>query len=168
MNNLYQINDLVLYSNHGICKINSITEKTFTDEPKKYYELLPLKDLKLQIHIPVDSDKIQLIDLMNEQEALKLVESFKHETAITLERNFMTSAPFIAIISSTDRQKMVQYIISLMNKKASLDEGKKLPVQENKALQQLQGILYNEIAFALKKTYEDVSLLVDDAIAVNS
>lgn len=162
---MYQINDLVLYSTHGICKINNITEKTFTDEPMQYYELVPLKDLKLQIHIPVGSKKLQMIDLMNEDQALELIANFREAQIVELDRNYFTSQQYSTIISNSQREQMVGLIYTIKSKKQLLAaENKKLPIIEIKALTHLEGVLYNELTYALKTSYDKVEQMVEEAM----
>ena len=164
---MYKIDDLVLYSTHGICKVTNISDKNFSDEIKSYYELRPLKDIKLQINIPVGSTKIQLFDLMNEKEARALIESFKKAEKMTFEKNYFLSAQFNKMIADADRTRAVSTIYSLLlRKKQVVAEGKKLPNQEIKALATLQGILYNELALALKKPYEEIVSMIEENIKI--
>ena len=154
---MHKINDLVLYSTHGLCKIHDITEKTFSDETKAYYELRPLRDLKLQIHIPVGSTKIQMMDLLNEKQANAIIDSFEHATYQTFEKNYFVNHDFNEMISTANREKMVTVIYSLMIRKDQVvKDGKKLPIQETKALANLQGILFNELAIVTNRSYEDI------------
>ena len=162
---MYQINDLVLYSTHGICKINNITEKTFTDEPKQYYELVPLRDMRLQIHIPVGSTKIQMIDLMDEKQAHELILKFKNVKAKELDRNYFTSEKYSTIISNSHREEMVELIYTIKTKKLALEaENKRLPIIETKALLHLESVLYNELTYAMNSTYEKIEQMVEEAI----
>ena len=164
---MYKINDLVLYSTHGICKVTDITDKNFADEIKSYYELRPLKNLNLQIHIPVGSTKIQMFDLMNEKEALTLTDSFKNAEKVTFEKNYFLSREFNKMIAEADRSKAVSTIYSLLlRKKILLLEGKKLTIQESKALATLQGILYNEVALALNKSYDEIEAIIEENISL--
>lgn len=46
---MFNIGDVVIYSAHGISKIDNICEKTFSNVTKTYYELHPLKQANLMI-----------------------------------------------------------------------------------------------------------------------
>ena len=71
------------------------------------------------------------------------------------------------MIAEADRPRTVSTIYSLLlRKKQVTTDGKKLPIQESKALLNLQGILYNELAFALKKSYAEVEAMIEENIAV--
>ena len=162
---MYKINDLVLYSTHGICKVTDITDKNFSDEIKSYYELRPLRDIKLQINIPVGSTKLQMFDLMNEKEAVTVIDSFKRAEKVIFEKNYFLSPGFNKMIADADRSKAVSTIYSLLlRKKQLLSEGKKVTIQESKALATLQGIIYNELGLALKKSYEEIESMIEENI----
>ena len=164
---MYKINDLVLYSTHGICKVTDITDKNFSDEIKSYYELRTLRDIKLQINIPVGSTKLQMFDLMNEKEAVTVIDSFKRAEKVTFEKNYFLSPSFNKMIADADRSKAVSTIYSLLlRKKQLLSEGKKVTIQESKALATLQGIIYNELALALKNSYEEIEAMIEENISL--
>ena len=73
---MYNVGDLVVYSSHGICRVDDICEKTLLGETKKYYELHPVEDDNLKISVPVDNDKVTMLELLN-KEAEEILESFK-------------------------------------------------------------------------------------------
>lgn len=168
MKALYNIDDLVLYGTHGICKITDITEKDYSNEMKLYYELRPLNDLKLQINLPVDSPSLQMYDLVNKEEALNILKSFNDVETITFDKNFFTSNSYNTVIKEANRSKVVSIISNILKRKYSLmKDGKKLPLQESKALQQLQGIFYNELAIALGKTYDEIADKIEENTAIS-
>ncbi|MEH7306801.1 CarD family transcriptional regulator [Neobacillus drentensis] len=56
---MFNNGDLVIYSAHGICKIDDICEKTIAGMTKTYYELHPLDhNHQLTISVPVLKDFI--------------------------------------------------------------------------------------------------------------
>ncbi|RKJ42369.1 CarD family transcriptional regulator, partial [Butyricicoccus sp. 1XD8-22] len=66
---MYNIGDLIIYSSHGICEIDDITEKTFSEETKTYYVMHPLNNQQLVIHIPINSKKLNLSDVVDKKTA---------------------------------------------------------------------------------------------------
>ena len=80
---------------------------------------------------------------------------------MTFEKNYFVSDGYNKMISEADCTKAVATIYSLLVRKVQfVAEGKKMPVEESKALVNLQVILYNELALALKKSYDDVEALI--------
>ena len=43
---MYNIGDLIIYSSHGICRIDDICEKEYYGVAKNYYVLHPMEDYK--------------------------------------------------------------------------------------------------------------------------
>lgn len=65
---MYNIGDLVIYSAHGICKINDICDKTVAGITKSYYVLHPMDNKHhLTISIPVNNDKVAILDLIQKE-----------------------------------------------------------------------------------------------------
>ena len=55
---MFTIGDTIIYSVHGLCQIDDICEKTYSDVTRNYYVLHPLSQTNLTISVPVDSDKV--------------------------------------------------------------------------------------------------------------
>ncbi|NCU16819.1 CarD family transcriptional regulator [Pallidibacillus pasinlerensis] len=52
---MFKKGDLMMYTEHGICQIVDITERTIDETTKKYYIIQPLENnQQLTISIPVD------------------------------------------------------------------------------------------------------------------
>ena len=41
---MYQVNDVVVYGLHGVCRVTEITEKEFAGEAQRYYTMKPVFD----------------------------------------------------------------------------------------------------------------------------
>ncbi len=89
---MFNIGDVVIYSAHGVSKIDNICEKTFSNVTKTYYEIHPLEQANLMISTPVDNDKVVMLKMMDRVEAEEILQSFQ-QTGIRWvgnprERNF--------------------------------------------------------------------------------
>nr|WP_243450124.1 CarD family transcriptional regulator [Neobacillus terrae] len=59
---------MIIYSAHGICKIDDICEKTISGSTIMYYVLHPVENSKhLTISIPVKNDKVIMLDLLKKR-----------------------------------------------------------------------------------------------------
>jgi CarD family transcriptional regulator len=73
---VYNIGDLIIYSAHGICKIDDICEKNISGSTRMYYVLHPVENSKhLSISIPVDNNKVIMLDMLKKEEAHEILES---------------------------------------------------------------------------------------------
>jgi len=71
----------MIYSAHGVCRIDDICEKKFDGAAIKYYELHPVEDDKLTISVPVGSEKVAMLSLLSRSEAEEILESFRFSGA---------------------------------------------------------------------------------------
>lgn len=155
---MYKVDDLIIYSTHGLCRINEITEKTYGETTKNYYVLQPLTTPKVSINVPIKIDKIQFIDIMNAKEATQIIELFNATYSDDLERNFQRNDNFLKFVNEGNRSELVKIISILLHRqKLREEDNKKLPIQDAKSLSFLQGILYTELAVSLDLTVNEIS-----------
>lgn len=57
---MYKVNDTVLYTTHGVCKIVEISEKDFGGNHAECYALKPVYHDKSMVFIPVNSQNALL------------------------------------------------------------------------------------------------------------
>lgn len=154
---MYNVGDVVIYSSHGLCSIEDICEQTFSDITKTYYVLQPLNDLKLTIRTPTDNAKKQLRDIIDKEEALKILHSFNSPGVEWIEQNTHRMRFHVEIIKTGDRQKQANLLNTLLRKKLEyVAIEKKFPQQEEKFLQSLQEVIFSEFSIVLNKTSEEI------------
>ncbi|WP_249870055.1 CarD family transcriptional regulator [Oceanobacillus saliphilus] len=73
---MFKIGDSVIYSVHGLSKIDDICERTFNGVTKNYYVIRPMNDTNLKISIPVDSDKAVIQKTLDKEEAEEILQTF--------------------------------------------------------------------------------------------
>ncbi|NEU32001.1 CarD family transcriptional regulator [bacterium LRH843] len=167
---MFKIGDLVIYSWHGICKIDDICEKTISGITSTYYVLHPLEsNHKLTISTPIDNDKVIMLELVQKEEAREILESFKYPGIEWNENANMRPRIFTDIVSAGDRKKIAKLVNTLMRKKieAELRE-KKLYERDDKLLTSTQKTLFNELAISLNTTFDEIYERVIGFIKENS
>ncbi len=154
---MFKKGDLIIYSSHGICKIDDICEKTISNVTKKYYSLHPMDDRKLSISIPVDNDKVTIQELLTKEEAENIIESFKFEGYEWIAIDNERSTKYNEILKEGNRMEIAKIANTLMKKKVELDSnGKKFHEKDKKILLGIQNILFTELAFILNTTLEEI------------
>ena len=73
---MFDIDDLIMYGNTGVCKVSDITTPEFAgaDEDKLYYVLEPLYQSGV-IYAPVDNEKVFMRPVISEDEARDLIDN---------------------------------------------------------------------------------------------
>lgn len=154
---MYNVGDVVIYVAHGLCSIEDICEQTYSDITQTYYVLQPLNDSKLIIRTPTDNAKKQLRDIIDKEEAIKILQTFTSPGVEWLDQNTHRSKLHVEIIKSGDRQKQANLLNTLMRKKLEyIAIEKKFPQQEEKILQSLQEMIFSEFSIALDKPSEEI------------
>jgi CarD family transcriptional regulator len=64
---MFDIGDVIIYSEHGLCQIDDICEKTFAGVTRTYYILHPLAQENLQISTPIDNNKVVMLRRWSER-----------------------------------------------------------------------------------------------------
>lgn len=155
---MFNIGDLVIYSAHGICHIDDICENTYFGVTKDYYVMHPIENYKLKIITPVDNDKVIMQELLNKDNAKKIIESFKMPGISWIEIDSQRSNIYSSIIRKGNRMGIARIVNTLMRRKTETQKyGRKFAERDDKLLAFVQGILFEELALALNTTREEIS-----------
>ncbi|WP_037985612.1 CarD family transcriptional regulator [Thalassobacillus devorans] len=159
---MYNIGELIIYSSHGICRVDDICNKTISGTTKSYYVLHPLEDdHHLTISTPVDNDKVVMLGMMKPEEAKELLESFHNPGIEWNDQSHARFRKYSDIVNSGERKEIVKVVNTLMRKKIEAErQDKKLHEQDRKLLKYVQDILFRELAISLDTTIADIKALV--------
>lgn len=150
---MFNVGDLVVYSSLGICTIVDICKKSFNDVAKNYYVLHPRGNSELQIYCPVESEKSMILKIIDEDEALNLLESFKKPGVEWIEKHNNRNFVYTEIVQLGDRKEISKVINTLLRKELEAAENKKkLGEYDRKLLNSTQNIMFSEMAISLKTT----------------
>ncbi len=162
---MVKVGDLVIYSSHGICRVDDICELSFGGSTKEYYVLEPVEnDGRLKIHAPVDK-KNNMQPLIDKTEAQKVIESFRQDGVEWVDRPQSRTREYKDIVSKGDRIEIAKVANTLLRKKHETEEeGKKFSELDGKLLKSIQDILFKEVAIALNKPYDKVVKKIDELV----
>ena len=105
---MFNIGDTIIYSSHGLCQIDGISEKTFSGVTKTYYVLHPLNNEKLEISTPVDNKTIST--LMAKEEAEEILNLFKEPGIEWIEKGNQRTQGYSLIAKKGDRKEIAKVI----------------------------------------------------------
>ncbi|WP_156288965.1 CarD family transcriptional regulator [Oceanobacillus salinisoli] len=162
---MFDIGDLIVYSVHGVCKIDDICEKTYGDVTRTYYVLHPLEEKQLTINAPVDNDKVVILKMMDREEAEEILQSFKLHGISWIENVKLRTKQYNSIVNTGNRKEISKIANTLMRKDQEAKQSKKrLYDQDRRLLSTIQEILFKELAMSLETTYEDIYEKVNNMI----
>jgi len=149
---MFEINDIILYGNDGVCTLTDIVSKDINGKQADYYALCPVYDGSATIFVPIDNEKLtsRMRKVISKDEINKLIRSMPEEETIWIENESERKEKYKAIIAAGDRKKLVQIIKTLYlhqnNQKA---KGRKLHLCDERFLKDAEKILYDEFALVL-------------------
>ena len=163
---MLQIGDLTIYQEHGICRVDDIQEMTFGGKTRTYYILHPIDNHeKLTLNVPVDNVHNILHELIDQNKAKKILETFRTEGTEWIEKPQQRTRRYEAIINSGDRIEIAKVASTLIRKKWEIEkDGRKFFENDQKLLTNIQNILFKEISIVLDTTVEDVTEKVIDIL----
>ncbi len=166
---MFNIGDIIFYSQHGLSKIDDICEKTFSNVTRTYYVIHPLEQSNLTISTPVDNVKVVMLKRMEREEAEEILQSFKQPGMDWIEDLRQRKMKFQEILASGQRKEIAQTANALMRKNFELSQNKKrLYEQDNKLLHKIQNLLFKELAMALNTSIDEIIDQINDMIRSSS
>ena len=157
VNGMFNIGDVIIYSAHGLCKIDNICEKTFSDVTRTYYVLHPLEQLNLTISTPIDTDKVIMLKTLDSEEAEDILQSFKQPGIERIQDIRKRAITYNGIVKTGNRKRIATIANTLMRKNCELSMNKKrLYDQDSRLLNTIQSTLFKELATSLNTSFEEI------------
>ncbi|MDO4266122.1 MAG: CarD family transcriptional regulator [Eubacteriales bacterium] len=161
---MYQIGDLIIYNNSGVCRVLDITTPeecaslSGMSAGRKYYILEPLYK-KGTVYAPADPPKAFMRPVISKEEAEKLISlipAFRKEAYYA--RNLQTLRDHYRIsVNSHSCEQLIGLTSSIYEKRESAAAlGRKLGQVDQKYMQQAEEQLFGELAAALGIPVADV------------
>lgn len=162
---MFKVNDTVMYSNFGVCKIVNIGSQNFSGQDSLYYTLYPVYEDKTTIYCPVDSDKIKIRKLLSAQDVYKLIKCMPDETEPWTENDHLRKDEQNTIIGQGDHRELIKLIRTLYFKRDEKNkQGKKFHAADEKAMCDAEKLLYQEFAKVLNIQPDEVVPFITDTL----
>ena len=165
---VYSVGDIVFYSSTGICEVKSIGDPGVgLPTHVSYYTLQPLsKNHREMIYVPTDTKAFMryAIDGSKAQSYIDMVKGI--EPAYPESRNPKAIQDFYSQLMSTyDSINLLKIIVSLTLKKREVGaRNKSLNQTQTSFLKRAQEMVYNEFAYALGISSEEVREIIEKQI----
>lgn len=152
---MFQVNDLVVFGNHGICKVKAIgsLEMSAADEDRLYYTLKPLYEEEQQsaVYTPVDNQKTPLRAASTKEEALRLIERIPEIETIWVADERQREGQYKEIILNNDCEGWLQMVKTLhLKRQKRISEGKKNTAKDDFYFKMAEELLCGELAAVLE------------------
>ena len=158
---MYEIGQLIVYGNEGVCRVEEIGTPKISgvDKHRDYYTLAPIYR-EGKVFTPVDS-KVFMRPVITREEALALIDRIPQMTAQVYENSnlrflnehYQHCADLLQLIKDVraKRQQMTA-------------RGKKLGLVDERYMKRAEEMLHGELAVALDMTREQVPQFIADTL----
>lgn len=150
---MYNVNDVVVYGNTGVCRVVDIGTPQFhgVDKKQSYYTLKPIFGDGV-IYCPVDNNRVFIRPIISKEEAEKVIAaipSIKAE-AYHNKSTQLLSEHYCEAINSHNCKELIELLMSIYQKKQSLlGQKRRLGQVDERYMKRAQSLLYGELAVAL-------------------
>lgn len=164
---MFQLNDKVLDKNGHIFEIVSVEKQNIMNQTAEYFILQPSFPYDFNKgyikKIPVDKADELLRYVMNKEEAVQLIESFKGLESFPdinprERRNF-----FLKVVSSGDRVEICRVVKTLIEyREERLKQNKPFSDFDRRLLNNLLSLIYHELSISIGIDVNDVQQYIYD------
>lgn len=164
---MFNINDMVIYGAHGVCKIINIEEKDLMGAKKKYFVLKPLKNENSTYYAPTDNEKIlaKMRKLLSKEEIDTLIDSMPHEQANWISNDNERREKYKAILTEGTPTELIKMIKAIFFEKKEREANKKrLITSDERFLKDAEQILYGEFQYVLNLNEDELMAYIFERI----
>lgn len=164
---MYQVDDVVVYGLHGVCRITQIEPKIFAGEEHLYYTMKPVFDDRSTFFIPAENELSakKLRPLLSPQEIKELIRSIPTQKIIGIPDEKHRKETYQQIIESGDRGEIMRLVKTLHKRKeAQQKAGKKQHLIDERFLKEAETVLNDEFAYVLKLDRTNVASYIKEEL----
>jgi len=161
---MYQINELVVFGNNGVCKIESIGVPNISGivKDKQYYTLTSIFSKGSIIYTPVENSKVSMRKIITIEEAQELMDNIQSIPIMIVESEKYLDEKYRSAISSQKCEDLLQIIKTVYIKQQQKEsEGKKLGQVDERYMKQAEDMLYSELSIVLDIPKEKVKAYIN-------
>ncbi len=165
---MYKINDYIMYSTTGVCKITDIKRgKLFNDIETNYYVLNPIFESSASfIRISVDNTKVKMRKIISKDDAAALIDAFSSFETKWINDNKLRSAKHKEYLFSCKCEEWMKLFKTLLLKKDEKERNNKsLSPTDETTMKYIVKLLSQEFSIALNIPFDDVGKFIMQKIA---
>lgn len=149
---MFKINDLVMYSNNGACRILEETEKDYFGKTEKCFILEPVFGNKMKIFLPLSNPLLlsKLRHLLTKKEIADILKNLPTEGEEFIPIDAERKKKYLEIISSCDQARIIGILKTLYQKREEqIALKKKVHICDEQLIREAEKVLFDEFSLVL-------------------
>lgn len=166
---MLKVNDTVLYGTTGVCTVESIESKKIGRVTREYYVLKPIWQSASTVYVPADNKQLlsKVRSIISPKEIEKLLLDLSKKDNIWIDNDVERKRKYGEILLSCDRTSYLLLLRTLYSKQCELShQGKRLHIADERIMKEIQRLIYDEFAVAMKLTVEEVTKRIKTELGV--
>lgn len=163
------INDYVIYSTHGVCKIEDLRFIKFDSctSGHDYYILKPIARNTSSLFVPADNPALvaRMRPVLSKEEIDHIILSVKDQNLLWIDDPKQRSARFQEILRIRDERELLLMISCLYLKSIGTEKG--LSNTDAQVLKKAESIIDQEFAFSLKISTSSIKHYLREKLGLN-
>ena len=164
---MYKVNDLIVYGNEGVCKVEAIEVMNVTAvaNDRLYYVLKPLYR-NGTVFTPVDT-KVFMRPVISADDAQEIIEQIPSiETDVLYSSANLLSDHYDKAMERHDCKYLIQVIKTVyLKNQIAATKNKKVSETDRRYMKKAEDMLYGEFAVVLEVPKNDVKAYVEEKVA---
>lgn len=149
---MHNVDDVVMYSSFGICRIVAIEKRNFTGKEQEYYILNHINSDKNVFYVPTNNQAAlsKIHPICSKSEVDELISHMNSEGLIWIDNDIKRKEEYSRIIKDADKHEVIRLVKTLyLRRKELAESGKKLRFVDENYLRLAENMLFEEFAYAL-------------------
>lgn len=162
---MYQINDVIVYENGGVCKIKDIGVPDFLKTDEQYYKMQPVSGDGGTIYVKINNDNNFMRSVISKEEAEYLLSELPKMKALYDGIDKIREKEYRDIIKSCECRQCFQMLKGILKERSRREEGgKKLNMYDDRNLQKVVKLLSAEYSVVFNITMEQAKAKIENAL----
>ena len=165
---MFQVNDIVRYGMNGVCRISEAVLRAVGNEQKEYFVLRPVHDERSTLFVPLDNAVLmgKMQPVLSKDQVLQLIDQMPAMQQEWIVDENQRRSTFREMMVCEDRLQLIGMIKVIYERERVLrEQGKKLRLDDEKALRTAEKLLYDEFALALEMQPDQVLSYIKEKLA---
>ena len=163
----FEIGNYVVYCSGEICKIDNVVKRCFDGvNEHNYFKLIPVSSKNSSYYIPCDNTEKKVRPLLTKKEILELIDNIPQTgVAVWCDDKNERKHIYNNVLKSNDHLKLIKMMHTIYNhREQEISKGKKLPASDERAMNEAEHLLNQEIAFVLGMNEEEVHSFIENRL----
>lgn len=163
---MFQIDDSVIYSSHGVCKVVSIGTLAISqaDSEKLYYTLSPVYKKDTVFYVPVENTGV-IRSVLDKAAVEQLIKDMPNIEPCEIENEKNRENAFKERLLSSDPYQIASVLKTLwLRREERRQASKQLAQVDERYFSQAQMLLFEEFAYVLRIAVDEVSDYIDQKL----